>query len=77
MALSRSPIARAHAAWDQNRRWGKEDRSFEGAVRAELPFATRCAALAPAVSNVFEGFRAASPAGNATAVLEYVAARVP
>lgn len=46
LVVTRQPIERAHAAWDQNRRSGAEGRSFDEAVEAELPTAQRCAGIA-------------------------------
>ena len=67
--LWRDPIKRAHAAWDQNRRAGSEDRSFNDAVSNELPVFRRCVELAPAVSRFIEG-RGNSSAGHS--LVEYV-----
>eukprot|EP00622_Pseudochattonella_farcimen_P005085 FR740629.1.p1 GENE.FR740629.1~~FR740629.1.p1 ORF type:complete len:315 (+),score=14.58 FR740629.1:44-946(+) len=45
IVLTRDPVRRAHAAWDQNRRAGSEARSFKDAVRDEMSTATRCQKL--------------------------------
>ena len=39
------PLERAHAAWDEQRREHRDTRTFEQAMRAELPEARRCAAV--------------------------------
>jgi len=67
--LHRDPVRRAHAAWDQNRRAGSEDRPFVVAVNDELPVFRRCAALAPLVTALVDG------SGNSSgghALVEYV-----
>ena len=54
VALIRDPVARAHAAWDQNRRSNQEGRSFGDAVSSELPVARRCAQLAGDIASLFQ-----------------------
>ena len=51
IVLTRDPVRRAHAAWDQSRRAGSEGRAFDEAVENELPTAQRCAALARALAR--------------------------
>ena len=72
VALVRDPVARAYAAWDQNRRSNQEDRSFAAAAAAELPVATRCAALAVGVADVFARVAANATAPAAHGLVEYV-----
>ena len=67
--LWRDPVKRAHAAWDQNRRAGSEDRPFNDAVAQELPVFRRCVDLAPAVAQFIEG-KGNSSSGHS--LVEYV-----
>ena len=53
--LWRDPIKRAHAAWDQNRRAGSEDRSLMKLFPMNCPSSGDCVELAPAVSQFIEG----------------------
>jgi hypothetical protein len=46
VVMVRDPVRRAHAAWDQNRRAGPEERAFGQAVRDEWPVALRCRQMA-------------------------------
>ena len=46
VVMVRDPVRRAHAAWDQNRRAGPEERAFGQAVRDEWPVAWRCRQMA-------------------------------
>lgn len=51
LVLTREPITRAHAAWDQNRRAGAEDRTFQQAVVDELPMAQQCERIASVLAR--------------------------
>ena len=51
IVLTRDPIKRAHAAWDQNRRAGSETRPFKQAVKDEMSTAVRCQKLAKGLAS--------------------------